>query len=75
MNPRHAAALALIDWYPMLPPTGRDYLMGNALGAVAALTRVKLICYCSIVLGLRLILVSPALFVWRFHLDDCAQAL
>jgi hypothetical protein len=29
MNPRHAAALALIGWYPMLPPTGRDYLMGN----------------------------------------------
>ena len=26
---RHAAALALVGWYMMMPPTGRDYPMGN----------------------------------------------
>jgi hypothetical protein len=29
MNLRHAAALALVGWYLMMPPTGRDYSMGN----------------------------------------------
>ena len=29
MKPRHAAALALVGWYLMMPPTGRDYPMGN----------------------------------------------
>jgi hypothetical protein len=29
MNARHVAALTLIGWYLMLPPTGRDYPMGN----------------------------------------------
>jgi len=29
MKPRHAAAFALVGWYLMLPPTGRDYPMGN----------------------------------------------
>ena len=26
---RHAAALAIVGWYMMMPPTGRDYPMGN----------------------------------------------
>ncbi len=30
MRYRHAAALALIGWYLLLPPAGRDYPMGNA---------------------------------------------
>jgi hypothetical protein len=25
----HAAALAIVGWYMMMPPTGRDYPMGN----------------------------------------------
>src|SRR5208282_4759793 len=29
MNLRPAAALALVGWYLMVPPTGRDYSMGN----------------------------------------------
>jgi hypothetical protein len=29
MKRRHAAALALVGWYLMVPPTGRDYPMGN----------------------------------------------
>lgn len=29
MNLRHAAALALVGWYMMIPPTSRDYPMGN----------------------------------------------
>ena len=29
MSIRHAAALALVGWYMMMPPTGRDYPMGN----------------------------------------------
>lgn len=29
MKPRHTAALALVGWYLMLPPTGRDYPTGN----------------------------------------------
>ncbi len=29
MTIRHAAALALVSWYLMMPPTGRDYSMGN----------------------------------------------
>jgi hypothetical protein len=29
MKPRHTAALALVGWYLMMPPTGRDYRMGN----------------------------------------------
>jgi hypothetical protein len=29
MNPRHAAALALVGWYLMFPPTSRDYPTGN----------------------------------------------
>lgn len=29
MKPRHAAAIALVGWYLMMPPTGRDYPMGN----------------------------------------------
>ena len=29
MKPRHAAAFALVGWYLMLPPTGRDYPTGN----------------------------------------------
>ena len=29
MSIRHAAALAIVGWYMMMPPTGRDYPMGN----------------------------------------------
>jgi hypothetical protein len=29
MKPRHAAALALVGWYLMLPPTSRDYPTGK----------------------------------------------
>ena len=29
MRPRHAVALALVGWYLMVPPTGRDYPRGN----------------------------------------------
>jgi hypothetical protein len=29
MKAHHAAALALVGWYLMLPPTGRDYPTGN----------------------------------------------
>jgi hypothetical protein len=29
MSLRHAAALALIGWYLIVPPSGRDYPMGN----------------------------------------------
>jgi len=29
MKPRHAAAIALVGWYLILPQTGRDYPMGN----------------------------------------------
>jgi len=29
MNLRHAAAIALVGWYLMMPLTGRDYPMGN----------------------------------------------
>ena len=29
MNLRHAAALTLVGWYLMMPPTGRDYPLGN----------------------------------------------
>ena len=29
MRSRHAAALALVGWYLMVPPMGRDYPMGN----------------------------------------------
>ena len=29
MRSRHAAALALVGWYLMVPPAGRDYPMGN----------------------------------------------
>jgi hypothetical protein len=29
MNLRHAAALALVGWYMLIPPTSRDYPMGN----------------------------------------------
>ena len=29
MKLHHAAALALVGWYLMMPPTGRDYPMGN----------------------------------------------
>lgn len=30
MKFRHAAALALVGWYLIMPPTSRDYPMGNA---------------------------------------------
>ncbi|HUO04601.1 MAG TPA: hypothetical protein VMU16_05330 [Candidatus Binataceae bacterium] len=30
MTRRHATALALVGWYLMMPPTGRDHPMGNA---------------------------------------------
>ena len=26
---RHAAALAIVGWYMMMPPSGRDFPMGN----------------------------------------------
>jgi len=29
MKLRHAAALALVGWYMIIPPTSRDYPMGN----------------------------------------------
>lgn len=29
MKLRHAAALALVGWYLMMPPTSRDYPMGK----------------------------------------------
>jgi len=29
MKSSHAAALALVGWYLMIPPSGRDYPMGN----------------------------------------------
>ena len=29
MKRRHAAALVLVGWYLMVPPTGRDFPMGN----------------------------------------------
>jgi hypothetical protein len=29
MKLRHAAALALMGWYLLIPPTSRDYPMGN----------------------------------------------
>jgi hypothetical protein len=29
LSRRHAAALAVLGWYLMMPPTGRDYPMGN----------------------------------------------
>ena len=29
MNLRHAAALALVGWYLMIPPTSTEYPMGN----------------------------------------------
>jgi hypothetical protein len=37
---RHSAALAFVGWYLMVPPTGRDYPMGNACQPVDTHTAV-----------------------------------